>query len=437
MFRELSAPVSLQWEVTSWCNLNCVHCYNYWRQDTGNFTQAEFAPIRLYESVVSEILANNVFAVTVTGGEPLGVFGEVLPFLKQLTRTGVRLGLNSNLTLLTKKVAMIIRDELGIKSIVASLPSANPETNARITQRKNALADTTRGIKIALENGLEPLVNMVVTKLNLKEVFLTAEYAASLGVKSFSATRAAIPGNCPDFTPFALTLKEFRYMLDELVRVKEQLGMRINSLEFYPLCSFGDEKTREIFGSRMCTAGKTSCAIGFDGQVRPCAHAPQTYGNIDKGLVGAWQAMSPWRTDTWLPQECNVCSAKGRCVGGCKVEAFFSAGTMSAPDPYCNFAQLPIKDKKKRTAIEIAPTDTFVFNQNLRIRREEFGGILYVSSSQWISANHELYNLAQSRKRDTVGLSEIATALGVSESEVLGTVRFLISKSVLQENEGR
>ena len=32
-YRELSAPISIQFEITGACNNNCVHCYNHWRID--------------------------------------------------------------------------------------------------------------------------------------------------------------------------------------------------------------------------------------------------------------------------------------------------------------------------------------------------------------------------------------------------------------------
>lgn len=436
MFRELSAPVSVQWEVTPWCNLECVYCYNYWRQEKGETKQSVIMSTELYDAVVSEILANKVFMVTITGGEPLGILKHILPSLRKIASAGVKLGFNSNLTLLTRETAAILKDELGINAILGSFPSANPATNKVITQRENAHADTTKGIEIALESGMKLTVNMVVTKINLSEIYATAEYLAKLRVKSFAVTKASVPGNCPDFTLYALTPEEFRYMLSELVRVKEELGLRIDSLEFYPSCSFGDEKTRKTFSSRMCTAGKTSCTIGFDGQIRPCPHAPMAYGDIREGLNKAWQAMHLWRTDVWFPQECQTCSLRNRCGGGCKIEAFHSMGSMKKPDPYCDFSQLPIETSRKQAAAEVHQAESFTLNPKVKLREEDFGGILYVSSTQWVPVNHKLYQLIAGKGKNTVFLSEITTALGISSEEAAKTTSYLASKSILH-NERR
>ncbi len=437
MFRELTAPINVQWEVTPWCNLRCVHCYNYWRRDGDRKTKLTQEIRKIYGAVVSEIIANKVFSVTVTGGEPLGVFDFLLPFLKQLAKAGVQLLLNSNVMFLTKDLAIVLKDELGIKFVLVSLPAGDPSINDEITQRKGAHAKTTKGIRIALENGIRPAVNMVVTKRNLAEVFTTAEYVKSLGVTSFAATRASVPGNCSDFSPFGLSLGEFRHMLNELIRVKKELGLRIDSLEFYPPCSFGDEITRSIFGSRMCTAGKTSCTIGFDGQLRPCSHAPQTYGDIREGLREAWLAMHPWRTHEWLPEECKNCAQKNRCVGGFKIEAFLTTGSLNKPDPYCDFSQLPINQRKKVSAEPLSLTsNAFAFNPILRFREEVFGGVLYVSSRQWVLANKELYKLATGKKGGRITTKEVAGVLGVSIGEASKTTSFLLSKSILQNIGG-
>ena len=430
MFKTLSAPIQVQWEITNWCNFKCIHCYNRWIRKK-NPRKVNKSTTKLFETTVREILENKVFTVTVTGGEPLGVFGYALPYLRQLADNGIQLTLNSNLSFLTKSLAEKLRDELGIKGVLVSLPSGDSRNNDRITNSTKAHERTTRGIEVALKSGLKPMVNMVVTKGNLYDVFSTAQYVANLGIKNFSATRASAPANCPDFSSYALSLGEFRIMLNELTRVREELGMQIDSLEFYPLCSFGDDQTREIFGSRMCTAGKTTCTVSPDGAVRPCSHAPQTYGNIQNGLRDVWLLMEDWRSGAWLPEKCKTCNLKGSCSGGCKVEAFQSSGSLNGEDPYCDFSQLPVHRKKKE--LRLPDTTRFTVNTFLKYREEAFGGILYVSPNQWLAVETMLYRLISKRKGGSLHLEDIAKKLSVSDEEALKTVSALLSKGVLRE----
>lgn len=431
MYRTLSAPVVVQWEVTPSCNLDCLHCYNHWRR--GEPVQQKLEDItQIYQAVVSEVIANQIFSVVVTGGEPLLVLDQIVPFLRQFRDANVQVFLNSNLTLLNDEIAVKLR-ELGIKSILTSLPSGVLQTNDKITQRKGAHAKTTKGIKIALANGIKVTVNMVVTKINLSNIYTTAQYIADLGVKSFAATKAATPGNCPDFSPYALSRDEFRYMIRELVRVKDKLGLRIDSLEFYPYCAFEDENTRSTFGSRICSAGKTNCAIGYDGQIRPCSRSEATYGDIRDGFASAWEKMADWRTNVWLPAQCTSCSLKNKCVGGCKVDAFRTTGSISNPDPMCDFSQLPIRSAEKR----LRPTRSrrFTVNPILKYRPEEFGGILFVTIGHWVPTEKNLYELICSKDKEVVSIEEIASTLSVEDRNVSETVAYLVSKSILQEEK--
>lgn len=348
IFRTLSAPVTLQWELTPWCNENCIHCYNFWRVG-GNNNPFISPNMEVYKASSQEIVNNKIFQVTVTGGEPLAVFRQSYPFLEYLVENKISLSLNSNLTMLNKEKAKLLK-KLSSCSILTSLLSGNPELNNDLTGRPNTHKDVTRGINIALNEGLYVEVNMVVTKANLSDIFSTAEYVKNLGVTAFSATKAAAPVNSKDFSEYALSQRDFQLMISELNKIKNELGLEVDSLEFYPPCAFDTQESRDLCANHICTAGKTTCTIGFDGQIRPCSHAVQTYGSIldEGGLSQAWISLQPWRTDTFIPTGCNNCTLKNTCGGGCRSEAYAVSGSLKAPDPYCNFLRLPLFIKEQK-----------------------------------------------------------------------------------------
>ncbi|MGI5841248.1 MAG: radical SAM protein [Patescibacteria group bacterium] len=436
MFRKLSAPVYVQWEVTPECNYNCVHCYNHWREDETAVQPLTEETRRYYLASVTEIIRNGVLAVTVTGGEPLLVLGALLPYLVMLREAGVDIYLNSNLSTLTDSDAAKLK-ELGIKSVLASLPSGNSETNDLITQRRNSRSRTARGIKRALNAGLNVTVNMVVTKLNLTEIFETACFVKKLGVNTFSATKAAVPGNCQDFSAYRLTPAEFGFMLDELARAKQELGLRIDSLEFYPGCSFGNDTTRRLFGSsRSCTAGKTSCTIGFNGQIRPCSHAPQCYGSVFDGIQQAWDSMEEWRQEAWIPDECQSCNLKKRCGGGCKIEALLVNGSINKPDPYCNFDRIPLRPLASLRPVSQFDSQTPLrFNPKLKLREESFGGLLCIGVRSWVPVSPELFKFATERKGGDVLFEELRSYLGLDHPEATNLIGQLVTKRILQQGE--
>ena len=436
MFKKLVAPIYVQWEVTPECNYNCIHCYNHWRDGKRKGRLVTEKTRKYYLASVTEIIRNGVFAVTVTGGEPLLVFKEVLPFIVMLREAGIEVHLNSNLSLLTNEIAATLK-KLGIKSILTSFPSGIQKTNDQITQRRNTRDKTARGIKCALNAGLRVTTNMVVSKLNLTEVFETARFAKELGITSFSATKAAVPGNCQDFSPYRLSVVEFRSMLSELARVKKELGLRVDSLEFYPGCSFDNDETRYLFGStRSCTAAKTSCTIGFDGQIRPCSHAPHTYGSIFDGLQKAWDSMEEWRQDVWIPDECQPCSLKKRCGGGCKIEAMLVNGAINKPDPYCDFSTVPLKPlTRSKSKILFNPLSEFHFSTEIKLRKEGFGGLLCVSVREWVPVAPELFEFVKERKGGDVSLEEFSSSLKLSANEAAQVVNHLMTKKIVIQGE--
>ena len=293
MFRRLSAPISVQWELTPACNLNCVHCYNYWRDGSGNKNIRVVRDNPSPEIIANEIVKNNVFQVTLTGGEPLTVLKRSMGGLIQLRDASVDIGLNSNLTILNDEHLSMLKD-LGVKSVLTSLMAFDARIHDALSGTPGSFDATCAGIRRAVDGGLMVAVNMVVTKKNLSLILETGQFVKELGVVGFCATKASKPSPCPDFTGYHLNTDDLHKMFMDLLTVRNVTGLNIDSLEHYPACAFPDSETRSVIGERNCSAGKTGCTIGFDGLVRPCSHAQKTYGSITDGLLLSWLALEEW-----------------------------------------------------------------------------------------------------------------------------------------------
>lgn len=84
--------------------------------------------------------------------------------------------------MLNREKAQLLK-KAGIRTILTSMHSADAQINDQLAGRVNTLKDVTRGINTALNEGLWVAVNMVVTKKNLTDIYKTAEYVKSLGIK--------------------------------------------------------------------------------------------------------------------------------------------------------------------------------------------------------------------------------------------------------------
>ncbi len=432
MFKTLSAPLLVQWEVTDKCNKKCVYCYNYWRGKQGRKGTPLATSPKSYDGIVNELVTSNVFSVVITGGEPLLVMTRLLPYVQQLSRAGIDVSLNSNLSLLTDSLASTLND-CGIRSILTSLPSSDPSTDFHLTNRHNSLTSTSRGIEIAVNHGFRVTSNMVVSKKNLHQIFSTAQYVQQLGVNSFSATKVSKPVNSSDFSDFLLSLNEFRSMADEVLRVKTELGMKVESLEAYPVCSLDNVVARDIAGfSRLCSAGKTYCVVGADGNIRPCILVSKSYGRIQDSLKESWLAMDEWRTDKLVPHECQKCSFRTTCAGGCRADAQSINGSLTSLDPYCDLSRPP-QPRTKKIEQSVTPA-SFHWNSKVKLRREDFGGIAYMSSSRWQAIGNRLYALI-SEEMDSgsphISIETFANKIGVTVDDAKQTANLLLGKGII------
>src|ERR1035438_8755304 len=153
MFRELSAPIAVQWEITSACPKRCFYCANYWRHGSDLAVQPAVPSKSVLDRIVDQIISARVFSVTITGGEPLLVIERCAPALRRLAEAGVVLCLNSTVAVLTPELALILKD-LGIRNALVSIPSFDPQTDALITNSKSSWQSTAAGVGIALKAGI-------------------------------------------------------------------------------------------------------------------------------------------------------------------------------------------------------------------------------------------------------------------------------------------
>jgi len=437
MYTQLSAPINVQWELTSLCNHKCVHCYNFWR-DNGSCKPAPTAIARVFsgEFVASELIANKVFHVTLTGGEPLIVINKYRGALEMLRDAGIQIGMNSNLGLLTERNVALLR-ELGIGSILTSLMASEESLNDKLAGNVGAFKRTIEGICLAVKSGFRVAINTVVTKKNLHDIRNIADLVANLGAKSFCATKATKPLLCDDFSQYHLDHEELNKMFIDLLWAKDSLGLDIDSLEHYPGCTFFSTETRSAFGSRNCSAGKTGCSIGYDGGIRPCSHAHMNYGNIADGLSVAWRAMSEWRDGSLVPDHCKK-ECKDfpmRCSGGCRIEAYNSTGKINSPDPFCGNIQRMVASTPRSERVDngsLKADDVVIPYRNLRLRDEPFGYIAYRSPKYWMAVDAIMGKILDSaHSRGGFTSRDLVTAYNVSESRALYTLRLLVTKKLV------
>lgn len=430
LYRKLSAPISVQVEVTQICDNSCLHCYNYWWEGCDP-KKLNTLTVKEIGYIINALAAANVFDVTFTGGEPL-LFPEVVLAGIKLARTKkMWFGLNSNLTHLTPDLACRLRD-LGLKSVLTSLTGHTAALHDSIVHREGAFDKTVHGIKIARSVGLRVSVNMVVTKVNQNFVLETGRLCASIGATGFGATRATAPGNCPHFRgTYKVSRETVRKHLDQLLQLKDEVGISVSFFEAYPICLVGSVEKARMFSRRTCNAGVTTAAIGANGEIRPCVANGQSYGNIFKeGLKAAWNAMTSWCDGSLIPETCKSCPFFPICSGGCRMDAQ-TEGDISGMDSHAPgpWDVIPAPPRN----LEVNFPERMQLNPTARFRTEEFGGIIKVTDGGRTFLNADSYKLLTSLvEHPPFALKEIAQEFGFAlEERNLAFLRTAVVRKIL------
>ena len=410
MYKKLCAPIMVQVEITGDCTQCCCHCYNFWRNRAGKlevFGNKSLDPKRI-PSLVNCLHEVKVFKTLITGGEPLTCFGVLVDLLKQARQKGLWVGINSNLVLMTQEKAEIVRN-LGVDHILTSILGPNAEVHDCISGRDGMFIKLLGGIRNARDAGIKVTANMVVSKINRKEVRETARLVQSLGVKSFTATKAGCPGNCSDFSHLRLDRDELVQMFNDLLWAKETLGLKIDTLEPVPFCTLAKTDNPEPFMSRRCCAGVTSLTISYDGSVRPCSHLDVSYGNLfQENMSSIWSRMNPWTAGQFIPEKCRVCEFVVACAGGCRMEAKTFRDNLCALDPYA----FPSEIKECEVPLRKALTNLHgqkSFNESNRFvckpfkaREESFGGIAMTEFEKTVVLSKKGFQIVMSLHPGTV-----------------------------------
>ncbi|MFA5945683.1 MAG: radical SAM protein [Patescibacteria group bacterium] len=371
MYKGLVGPLSVQIEITDNCNESCGHCYRSC-QLTQNDKTVTLCPVDAI-TIVDRVADGGVSAVAFTGGEPLLYQKTVIPAIRRSKERGLVCNVNTNLQPLTDGVVDVFA-ELDVR-VLTSIVSADAFLHDAVVSLPRAHERLIRNIRKLTERGVKVSANMVVRKDNAHKVYETGILVHSLGVRRFSATKAA-PTPGINYSSYAPSREQLKDSLDALLRLKEELGIKVDILESYPLCFFKDLEKYKVFIRRNCTAGVFNCSISPNGDVRPCSHADMRYGNVLSESLGVcWRRMSDWREGRYINDDCRGCPYLYECTGGCRTDAKTLTGDIRGKDPLMGRWEDIIPSPPKEDAFVELP-ERMHLDVRTFLRKESFGGII-------------------------------------------------------------
>lgn len=431
----LSLPLTAQLEITDYCNHRCVHCYNL-------DSEVQNRPSRKVsdETVLAcaqKLIDNQIFSVIVTGGEPLIKKELTKKVILLLKENHTKVALNTNLTLADDDFIQFLKEQK--VGVLTSCPSGEESSFAKLVGIDNYKLFESK-IKKLVDAGVRFTVNMVVTKDNLHEVRLTAEKMKTLGCKSFAATPMGLNVEYPRLD-LLLSIADVRRVIADLLWIEENLKMRVDILEALPKCVFPEDvlKGKHSFLNRKCQAGRTVIAVSCNGDVRPCAHNPYSYGNLLKeDLRDIWRQMSEWRSAKYVPEECKDCSWLNRCNGGCRTSAKVYNGDWDKKDMWCTGKLTMSAPRNEQPEIELLPDTQLQIVENVKIRHEDENAyVIYnVTDDVYCMVNQTFHDFVISlQELSIITYGELCSKFDVlpDDKYINDAVKFLINKKIIKK----
>ncbi|MHB1464085.1 MAG: radical SAM protein [Thermoleophilia bacterium] len=313
-------------DLTSRCNLNCIHCYVKSNPREPELTLPEL------DRLLDEIAVAGCLWLLMTGGEPLlrPDFAEVYLLAK---KKGFLINLFTNAVLVTERTAGLLAEWRPF-AIEVTLYGATKETYEQVTRTPGSFERCMNGIKLIRENGLPLRFKTMLLNVNRDELNQMMALAESLGCEF------RYDSNIHGHLDGTKDSCEYRLTPEEIVALDREDPRRISALrEYIDYSSQFHRAENRIF---HCGAGLNSFHIDSLGRLSPCMLARRDSYDLRHGNFPAgWDLLRRIRErEAGANTKCARCHLYelcGQCPGWGEIEN----GDAEAPSEFlCQLAHV-------------------------------------------------------------------------------------------------
>ena len=357
------------WNITSKCNLKCVHCYN----DSGLNTDCIEVTTDKAKEVLTDLAGFGVPSVLFSGGEPLmreDLF-ELIPFARD---KGLRTVISTNGTLITSEKAKLIKD-YGVSYVGISLDGIGL-VNDKFRGVEGAFDRAVVGIRNCMEAGVRVGLRLTLTKRNVQDIEQLFEFMDKEGVERACFYHLVPSGRgegmfTDDLAP-AQSIKAMETILAKTKQLKESgkktdiltVDNHVDGVYLYlKLLEEDPVRAKEVWklltwnGGGLNSSGVGISCLDFHGHVHPDQFwYHYSLGNIhEKPFSEIWSnSDEPLlkglrnRRD-YVKGRCRMCKYFDACGGALRVRADLYFNDPWAPEPACYLTdeQIGLDETKK------------------------------------------------------------------------------------------
>jgi len=349
-------PKWIAWEITSRCNLQCIHCRS---SSTLSQELPEFSRTDAF-SLIDDITSYASPVLVLTGGEPL-LHPHVFDIAEYGTKKGLRMCLATNGTLITDEICQKLKD-VSIKMVSLSLDGSNADIHDDFRRQTGAFQGTMQAIEMFQKHGIKFLINSSFTKRNQNDIANVYRLARTTGAVAWYMFLVVPTGRGKDILAELIAKDDYEEILKwhyEMEQEEDELLVRPTCApQYYRIChqmakAKGEKHARRSLtfstgGGKGCVCGQSIAFISSEGNVQPCSYFHRTAGNIfQQSFQEIWEHSKLFhnlRSFKDYKGKCGDCEYLNIC-GGCRARSDAYHNDYLMEEPFCDF--IPKKNTLK------------------------------------------------------------------------------------------
>jgi len=325
-------PLNVSLETTLDCNIRCVHCYNFDRDQprgaracrpgTGAVeTRSRLSTERML-SLLGELRQAGCLFLSLTGGEVF-THPDLFTLLERAAELNLAVQLLTNGTLLRPGVAARLAKLPNLLGTSISLYGATAAVHDGITQVAGSFSRSWAGLERLRAVGTAVRLKFIVMRQNAHETdamiaMATARDLAYSVDLTITARHDGTDGSLASRVDAAQLETLYRGPLRSLLPV---VGAALPAPETFP-----------------CNCARGNCAISAEGEVYPCISVPWSAGNIqDRPFAAIWRESPVFQRIRGLSlpdfAKCAPCTHRAYCTHD-RGAAFNATGDYTSADPF-------------------------------------------------------------------------------------------------------
>jgi radical SAM protein with 4Fe4S-binding SPASM domain len=335
-------PAHPAWEVTSACNLRCIHCHA--ATSTPGKDELDTDEGRRF---IDELARVKEFRMLVyTGGEPL-VRPDIFELMEHSKRAGLVNVLATNGTLITEETAYRLK-EVGLATAAVSLDSWRPDVHDYVRDRPGTFELAMRGIRAMRKAGIPLQINCTAMHYNIDDLDELIDLVDELGSGIMLMYQLVPVGRGEAIGDATLKTNENEWLLKFLAKKQREVSTIVEPVagpQYWPyIMELSGRKNglwlkaaEQVFHG--CSAGRGFVYIKANGDVWPCPFVEVSAGNVrNRPFHEIWRTSEVFENlrnrESTLRGACGECRYRTIC-GGCRGRAMACSGDYLAEDPSC------------------------------------------------------------------------------------------------------